>query len=64
MNYAKEARLRHREIIDTIERRLSPDIVFGRTLVDSLLLPWRSKVIFIAWEDNDTERIITELDIH
>ncbi len=49
--YEQEARMRHREILDRIEERLSPDIVHGRTPQDTLFLSWRSKVLYIEWRD-------------
>ena len=59
-NYNREAKMRRREILLLIEKRLSSEVIFGRTLVNSLILQWRSKVIFITWEElnNDIRRIV------
>lgn len=50
-NYLQSAIDRQAEIYDLIEQRLSPDIVLGRTIENTLFLSWRSKTLFIAWED-------------
>lgn len=50
-NYLQSAIDRQVEIYDLIEQRLSPDIVLGRTIENTLFLSWRSKTLFIAWED-------------
>lgn len=49
--YEEEAKKRHREILDTINDRLIPDIVLGRTPDNTIFVPWRSKTLFITWED-------------
>jgi hypothetical protein len=50
-NYLQSAIDRQAEIYDLIEQRLSPDIVLGRTIENTLFLSWRSKTLFVAWED-------------
>lgn len=49
--YEEEAKNRHREIFDRIYDRLTPDVIHGHTLENTLFLPWRSKTLFIAWKD-------------
>ncbi len=49
--YQKEARERYREIRSRITEYFSPDIILGRTPDNTLFLPWRSKTLFITWED-------------
>jgi hypothetical protein len=49
--YIQESYDRREEIFSRIEERLSPDIVHGHTLENTLFLSWRSKTLFIAWED-------------
>lgn len=50
-NYVREAKNRRDDIFHSIIQRLSPDIVLGRTPENKLFLPWRSKVLLIAWKD-------------
>ncbi len=59
-NYNKEAKTRRKEILILIENRLSNEVILGRTLVNSLILQWRSKLVFITWEDigEDIRRIV------
>ncbi len=49
--YEEEAKKRHREILDIIDDRLSPDVILGRTPDKTLFIPWRSKTLLITWED-------------
>ncbi len=49
--YLQNAIDRQTEIYNLIEQRLSPDLVLGRTIENTLFLSWRSKTLFIAWED-------------
>ena len=60
-NYLQSAIDRQAEIYDLIEQRLSPDIVLGRTIENTLFLSWRSKTLFIAWEDEWRIRLVTDL---
>ncbi len=60
-NYLQSAIDRQAEIYDLIEQRLSPDIALGRTLENTLFLSWRSKTLFIAWEDEWDIRLVTDL---
>ena len=60
-NYLQSAIDRQAEIYDLIEQRLSPDIVLGRTIENTLFLSWRSKTLFIAWEDEWDVRVMTDL---
>ncbi len=60
-NYLQSAIDRQVEIYDLIEQRLSPDIVLGRTIENTLFLSWRSKTLFVAWEDEWDIRIVTDL---
>ena len=60
-NYLQSAIDRQAEIYDLIEQRLSPDIVLGRTIENTLFLSWRSKTLFIAWEDERDIRLVTDL---
>ena len=62
-NYNTEAKDRHNEILQLLNRRLCSEDILGRTLVNSLLLPWRSKVIFVTWEDIGEVRRIIDLEI-
>ncbi len=59
-SYNKEAKMRKGEILKLIEIHFTPGIILGRTLIDSLILPWRSKVVFVTWEEleNGIRRII------
>lgn len=50
-NYIREAKNRRDDIFDRIVKRLSPDIVLGRTPENTLFLPWRSKILSITWRD-------------
>ncbi len=61
--YEQEARARHREILKCIHDHLSEEIVFGRTLENTLLLPWRSKILRFTWVDEGDTRIVTNLII-
>lgn len=61
--YEEEAKNRHREIIDCIHNNLSRDIVLGRTTDNTLFLPWRSKILWCTWRDEENIRIITNLII-
>lgn len=60
-NYFQGAIDRQVEIYDLIEERLSPDIVLWRTSENSLFISWRSKILFIAWEDEWDIRVVTDL---
>ncbi len=62
-SYSLEAQDRKREILHLIDTRLSPSEVFGRTNDNMVILQWRSKYLFIHWEDEDDLRIITDIQI-
>ncbi len=61
--YKDEALLRKGELENLISTKFSPDIIQGRTLDNTLHISWRSKILFIAWEDIWNKRIITRLII-
>ncbi len=63
-NYMKEARNRRDDIFERIIARFSPEIVLGRTPENTLFLPWRSKVLFVTWQDEGEIRVITDLKIY
>ncbi len=62
-NYLKESRARKDEIYDLLERRLSSETVLWRTPNNTLFLGWRSKILFVEWEDHWEDRAITTLSI-
>ncbi|MDD5197242.1 MAG: hypothetical protein PHN60_00055 [Candidatus Gracilibacteria bacterium] len=63
--YIAESKQRKNEIITLITTRLSQEVVLGKTLLNTIILPWRSKYIFLEWvEDCDSkERRIIKFDI-
>ncbi len=63
-NYVREAKNRRNSIIDLIIKTLSTDLVFGRTLDNTIFISWKSKILFIAWEDRWNKRILTDLIIY
>ena len=61
--YEEQVMIREREIIDLIEKHLSADEVLGRTQKNTLLLSWKTKVILLEWKDQESIRIITDIQI-
>lgn len=61
--YEEEAKSRHREIFDCIHTSLSMEVVLGRTSDNTLFLPWRSKILWLSWVDENNTRIVTDLII-
>ena len=53
------------EIVDLIEDRISDEKVLCRTLENTVFLKWRTKFIFVKWEENQKlkTRYILELEI-
>ena len=62
-NYIKESSTRKDEIYNLLEKRLSGETVLWRTPNNTLFLGWRSKILFVEWEDHWEDRIITILSI-
>lgn len=61
--YEKEAKNREAELYNLIKTRFSPDIVLGRTMSNTLLLPWRAKTLFVVWQDDEDTRVLMDLTI-
>ncbi len=62
-NYIRESIDREEELYTYIEQIVSPDIILGRTPLNTMLLPWRSKTLWISWEDDGDTRIVRDLII-
>jgi hypothetical protein len=62
-NYIRESVDREEELYTYIEKIVSPDIILGRTPLDTIFLPWRSKTLWISWEDDGDTRIVRDLII-
>ncbi len=62
-SYTQEAKNRKQEIRSLIEQRLDEDEVLGRISKNTIILPWRSKYLFLSWEDLGDDRFITKLEI-
>ncbi len=58
--YIEEAKLRHREIFNIIQKRLHYDSVLWSTPSNTLRISWRSKTLLVAWQDEWNMRIVTE----
>ena len=61
--YRQQDKKRKREILSTIQEKLSTETVFGRTPSDTLLFTWRSKTIILAWRDDRETRFVTDVQI-
>ncbi len=61
--YEKEAQNREEELYNLIKTRFSPDVVLGRTMSNTLLLPWRTKTLFILWQDYEDVRVLMDMTI-
>ena len=61
--YEREAQNREKELHNILKTRFSSDVVLGRTLDNTLFLPWRSKTLLIVWQDDGDTRTIIDLII-
>jgi len=61
--YEKEAQNREIELYNLIKTKFSPNIVLGRTTRNTLLIPWRAKTLFVAWQDDEGNRVLMDLII-
>ena len=59
--YVNESENRYDEIRNIIKQRLSEDIPSYPH--NKAIIPWRTKVLFISFEQDDDTRIITYVDI-
>lgn len=62
-SYEMAAEYRRQELTDLIIQRFAPEIILGRTPGNTILLPWRTKTLWISWEDDTNSRIIIDLII-
>lgn len=61
--YEKEAQNREKELYSLMKTTFSPEIVLGRTIKNTLFMTWRSKTLFVAWQDKENVRILADLVI-
>ncbi|OIP53056.1 hypothetical protein AUK10_02925 [Candidatus Gracilibacteria bacterium CG2_30_37_12] len=63
--YIAESKQRKNEIMKLITTRLSQEMILGKTSLNAIVLPWRSKYIFLEWAEDDDlqERRISKFDI-
>ena len=62
-NYVREAKDRRDDLFNKVVERLSIPSVLGRTPSDTLLFAWKSKTVYLAWIDEWSHRIVTDIQI-
>ncbi|MCH8518307.1 hypothetical protein LAT59_00890 [Candidatus Gracilibacteria bacterium] len=61
--YVREANLRKDDIIFSLEKYLSQDIILGRRTDSESIYRWRTKYIFITWIQEGNMRIVKHIEI-
>lgn len=62
-HYFSEAEKRKFEIYSAVRQRISPDPVLGAAPGNSLIIPWKTRYLFVTWEDRGDARVVTDLEI-
>ncbi len=62
-NYVAESRRREEDIFDLVAERVATDRVMGAKPAGSVIIPWKTRFLFVTREDRGDARVVTDLEI-